>query len=71
MLNPNPDLSNARWFKSSLSTESRDCVEVAHLADGRTVLRHSKDPAGPVLTFTPAEWRAFVGGARLGEFDRP
>lgn len=25
---------------------------------------------GPVLRFTPAEWDAFLGGAKLGEFDR-
>jgi hypothetical protein len=45
-------------------------VEVADLP-GRTIgLRDSKDPHGPVLRFTPDEWQAFLGGARLGEFDR-
>ena len=34
-------------------------------------MRDSKDPAGPVLTFTRAEWRAFLGGMRGGEFDGP
>jgi hypothetical protein len=29
---------------------------------------HSKDPHGPVLTFTHAEWAAFVAGAKDGEF---
>jgi hypothetical protein len=24
---------------------------------------------GPVLTFSPKEWEAFLGGVRLGEFD--
>ncbi len=32
-------------------------------------VRDSKDRQGPVLTFTPAEWRAFVVGVRSGEFD--
>lgn len=32
-------------------------------------VRDSKDPAGPVLTFTPAEWTAFIAGAKDGEFD--
>jgi hypothetical protein len=32
-------------------------------------VRDSKDPQGPVLLFTPDEWRAFVGGVRNGEFD--
>jgi Domain of unknown function (DUF397) len=42
---------------------------VASLADGGVGLRNSRDPAGPVLRFTPDEWHAFLGGAQLGEFD--
>lgn len=40
---------------------------------GRLVaVRDSKDQGGPVLTFTAAEWDAFVGGvAEDGEFRRP
>jgi hypothetical protein len=37
--------------------------------DGVVAVRDSKDPAGPALVFTPAEWDAFVGGAKDGEFD--
>jgi len=32
-------------------------------------MRDSKDPDGPKLVFTPAEWAAFVAGVRDGEFD--
>jgi hypothetical protein len=32
-------------------------------------VRDSKDPAGPVLEFTVAEWAAFVAGVRGGQFD--
>jgi hypothetical protein len=32
-------------------------------------VRDSKDRTGPVLTFSPAEWEAFTGGVRDGEFD--
>jgi hypothetical protein len=32
-------------------------------------VRDSKDPHGPVLTFTAKEWAAFVGGTKDGEFD--
>ena len=64
-----PD-SGPSWVKSSLSFSNGNCVEVADLP-GRTIgLRDSKDPRGPVLRFTPDEWQAFLGGARLGEFDR-
>ena len=57
------------WVKSSLSFSNGACVEVAGLPDGRVGVRHSKDPSGPVLRFTPAEWHAFLIGARAGEFD--
>jgi Domain of unknown function (DUF397) len=55
-------------IKSSLSYANGGCVQVARLAGGRIGVRHSKDPAGPVLRFTPAEWAAFTGGAACGEF---
>jgi hypothetical protein len=61
--------SDARWVKSSLSYANGDCVEVASLPDGRIGVRDSKDTAGPVLRFTPAEWRAFIGGVQNGEFE--
>jgi hypothetical protein len=60
---------DTHWVKSSLSFANGDCVEVASLPDGRVGVRDSKDAAGPVLRFTAAEWRAFVGGVHGGEFD--
>jgi hypothetical protein len=54
------------WVKSSLSYAFGNCVEVASLPGGQI----SRDPHGGVLSFTPDEWVAFLGGARLGEFDR-
>ena len=61
---------NAIWVKSSLSFSNGNCVEVASLPGGEIGVRNSRDPGGPVLTFTPGQWDAFVGRARLGEFDR-
>jgi hypothetical protein len=37
--------------------------------DQAVAVRDSKDPAGPVLTFTSAEWVAFVNGAKDGQFE--
>jgi hypothetical protein len=57
------------WRKASKSGNNGQCVEVAFLDAGAVAVRDSKDPEGPVLTFTPAEWGAFLDGARKGEFD--
>ncbi|WP_280186790.1 MULTISPECIES: DUF397 domain-containing protein [Nocardia] len=61
---------NVQWRKSSRSNGQGQCVEVAFFDDGAIGVRDSKDQAGPVLRFTPAEWDAFVGGVNLGEFKR-
>jgi hypothetical protein len=61
---------NIEWFKSSFSAES-SCVEVAWTDDCGIKVRDSKDPGGPVLGFTPAEWTAFLDGVRNREFDLP
>ena len=60
--------SRLHWRKSSYSGTSGNCVEVAELDGGGRAVRHSKDPAGPTLTFTAGEWAAFVAGAQDGEF---
>jgi hypothetical protein len=61
---------SARWVKSSLSFSNGNCVEAANLPGGQIGVRDSRRPEGPVLRFTPGEWDAFVGRARLGAFDR-
>lgn len=66
----NGDLTGARWFKSSYSESQAACVEVAYLDSGMIGVRDSKNPNGPALVFTPAEWDAFTAGARDGEFNR-
>jgi hypothetical protein len=63
------DLTSAEWRKSSFSTNNGNCVEVARNLVGIVAVRDSKDPDGPRLVFTPAEWQAFTAGVRDGEFD--
>ncbi|MEW2383474.1 DUF397 domain-containing protein [Micromonospora sp. NPDC047707] len=59
------DLSNARWRTSTRSTSAGgECVEVADNLPGVVAVRDSKDPAGPVLAFGPATWKAFVRFAK-------
>ncbi|CAM5232078.1 hypothetical protein STENM327S_02525 [Streptomyces tendae] len=43
-------------------------VEIAYLPQGAVAMRSSLDH-DTVLRYTEAEWRAFVLGARDGEFD--
>ncbi|SCK33332.1 protein of unknown function (DUF397) [Streptomyces sp. SceaMP-e96] len=43
-------------------------MEIAFLERGAVAMRNSTDP-DVVLRYTEAEWRAFVLGARDGEFD--
>jgi hypothetical protein len=57
------------WHKSSYSTDGGECVETAVLPDRRVAVRHSKQPGGAILLYTPAEWNAFLKGAKDGEFD--
>jgi hypothetical protein len=49
-----------RWRKASLSLANGNCVEVADPYPGGIGVRDSTDPAGPVLRFSPEEWRAFL-----------
>src|SRR5262249_20597974 len=60
--------SNLAWRKAQRSTANGQCVELAS-AVGNIAIRDSKDPDGPVLVYTSAEFSAFLEGARNGEFD--
>jgi hypothetical protein len=64
------DLTGAKWHKSTRSgSNGGNCVEVADNLPGVVAVRDSKDRDGGTLIFTHAEWAAFVGGVRDGEFD--
>jgi len=65
-----PDFSAPSWRKSTFSMGNGNCVELARLRTGHVAVRDSKSAPGPVLLFTPREWRTFVGGVKRGEFDR-
>lgn len=60
-----PDLTNARWRKSSYSGNTGgDCVEVADGFPGAVPVRDSKNVSSAVLIVGPDAWRAFVNGLR-------
>ncbi|MDA3643720.1 DUF397 domain-containing protein [Saccharopolyspora indica] len=60
-------LVRAVWRKSSFSggggVGGGNCVEVAHLANGRVAVRDSKNPDAGVLSFSRAEFTSWI--ARL------
>lgn len=69
------DLTRAVWQVAGDPDVEGGAVELAFVphTDGvtYTCMRNSAEPDGTVLVFTPAEWDAFVAGARDGEFDEP
>ncbi|MGA5418392.1 DUF397 domain-containing protein [Streptomyces pseudogriseolus] len=62
------DISGVEWRSAPGTETHEERVEIADLPGGAVAMRSSLDP-GTVLRYTEAEWRAFVLGARDGEFD--
>ncbi|MER6673698.1 DUF397 domain-containing protein [Streptomyces sp. NPDC000983] len=62
------DISGVEWRSAPGTEAHEERVEIAYLPAGAVAMRSSLDP-GTVLRYTAAEWRAFVLGARDGEFD--
>ncbi|MEV0900304.1 DUF397 domain-containing protein [Actinoplanes sp. NPDC049802] len=56
------------WRKSTRSGDNGACVEIRRV-DDTIELRDTKDRSKPAHTFTLAEWEAFIGGAKDGEFN--
>jgi hypothetical protein len=69
MIHDVDDRAFDNWRKSTRSGAADNCVEVAFAPDGAIGVRDSKNPHGGKLTFTTAEWNAFIDGAKDGEFD--
>lgn len=45
-----------------------DCVEVARLPEA-VLVRESKDPSGPMLSFSRDQWAAFLSDVKAGGHD--
>ncbi|MEV8595473.1 DUF397 domain-containing protein [Streptomyces sp. NPDC052012] len=62
------DISGVEWHGPPGTDPDEERVEIAYLPGGAVAMRSSLDH-DTVLRYTEAEWRAFVLGARDGEFD--
>jgi len=67
-VNHKPHETTSPWIKAAASASAGQCVELRR-HDGAVDVRDSKDPQGPVLHFTHAEFAAWLDGANRGEFD--
>ncbi len=59
-----PDIS----WRTAVKSGSSNCVQVAR-RDNAIMIADSKNPSGPILTYTLLEFDAFLDGAKKGEFD--
>ena len=58
-------------FRKSGDSDTGGCVEVAAMPGGGVQVRDTKNREGGTQAYTDHEWRAFIAGAKRGEFDLP
>lgn len=58
---------NVAWRIAS-TCDAGTCVGVARQGEF-VVIGNTSNPDGPVSEFSVAEWKAFLAGAKLGDFD--
>jgi NAD-dependent dihydropyrimidine dehydrogenase PreA subunit len=63
-------MTTTPWIKARKSGgNGGSCVEMRRHDNAIEIRDTKNNGAGPVLTFTPAEFDAWLDGARRGEFD--
>jgi hypothetical protein len=60
--------NSERLWKKSTASGSGGCINVARIG-GVILVRDSKDPSGPTLSFSSAEWREFLVNTCADQFD--
>jgi hypothetical protein len=55
-------------WRVSRTCDGGACVRVARDGDS-VVFGNTTQPNGPVYTYTRAEWKEFLAGVKLGDFD--
>jgi uncharacterized protein DUF397 len=62
-----PTVGELSWIVA-LACNGGACIRVASQGD-QIVIGDSKNPKGPVLTYSRDEWKAFANGIREGDFN--
>jgi predicted secreted Zn-dependent protease len=55
-------------WRISRTCDSGACVGVARSGES-VLIGNTNSPEGPVSEFTAEEWRQFIAGVKLGDFD--
>jgi Domain of unknown function (DUF397) len=67
MLSAGSSSTDIPWRKA-IKSAATNCIQLAR-RNGVIIIGDSKNPDGPVLSYTPQELDAFLDGAKRGEFD--
>jgi|HubBroStandDraft_1064217.scaffolds.fasta_scaffold923331_2 predicted secreted Zn-dependent protease len=55
-------------WRASSTCDGGACVMVARHGDS-VMFGNTSQPGGPVYVYTEAEWKEFLAGVKLGDFD--
>ncbi len=56
-------------WQTSSRCAAQNCIQVADAGNSMVALRDSKNPDGGVMLYTVAQWRDFIAGVEVGDFD--
>jgi hypothetical protein len=67
-MSENAPVSGSIAWRISRTCDSGACVGVARRGEA-VLIANTNDTDGSVINFTTEEWRQFLAGAKLGDFD--
>jgi Domain of unknown function (DUF397) len=67
-MSENAPVSRGIAWRISRTCDSGACVGVARRGEA-VLIANTNDPDGSMINFTTEEWRQFLAGAKLGDFD--